>query len=414
MTDSAPHQGADILADDRSLIDELINAVATGNAKHRMRVLQRITDLFAAGSRSYSNEQIALFDDVLQQLAADIETKARAKLAHRLAGVENAPPKMIRTLAFDDEIEVAGPVLALSDQLTDDDLVENAATKSQEHLLAIAQRLKLSEAVTDVLVERGDRRVVHKVVGNKGARFSLAGYGKLTTRAHADRKLTLALGKRSDIPRQYFLKLLEAASSSVRAKLEEAHPEMAVDIRDTIDNVATTMQREAREASQEHAVAARDAKRRFRVRTITEASVHAPAHAQEFEKTVVALARLGRFSVDLVERALLDQGQDMVLLLAKAAGCTWTTARELLVMYAANRNLSPDDISRAFERYKKLSRETAQNIVSFHERYVKPRVQAELEADTAGAEVPGQSRVDAEETSLVPEAGPARMADASA
>lgn len=414
MTDSAPTQGADIPADDRSLIDELINAVATGNAKHRMRVLQRITDLFAAGSRSYSRDQIALFDDVLQQLASDIETKARAKLAHRLASVENAPPKMIRTLAFDDEIEVAGPVLALSDQLTDDDLVENAATKSQEHLLAIAQRLKLSEAVTDVLVERGDRRVVHKVVGNKGARFSLAGYGKLTTRAHTDRKLTLALGKRSDIPRQYFLKLLEAASSSVRAKLEEAHPEMAVDIRDTIDNVATAMQREAREASAEHAIAARDAKRRFRVRTITEASVHAPAHAQEFEKTVVALARLGRFSVDLVERALLDQGQDMVLLLAKAAGCTWTTARELLVMYAANRNLSADDLSRAFDRYKKLSRETAQNIVNFHERYVKPRVQAELETDTAGAGIPATSEVDAEETSLVPEAGPVRMVDASA
>jgi hypothetical protein len=198
----------------------------------------------------------------------------------------------------------------------------------------------------------------------------------------------------------------------VRAKLEEAHPEMAVDIRDSVDNVATAMQREARDASAEHAAAARDAKRRFRVRAITEASVHAPAHAQEFEKTVVALARLGRFSVDLVERALLDQGQDMVLLLAKAAGCTWTTARELLLMYAANRNLSADDVTRAFERYKKLSRETAQNIVNFHERYVKPRVQGELEADTAGADMP--LHVGDDEAPLVPEAGPARMIDASA
>lgn len=397
MTDSAPSQGAAILAEDRTLLDELIEAVATGEPKQRMRILQRVTDLFAAGSRNYSSEQIALFDDVLQQLAADIETKARAKLAHRLAIIENAPPKMIRALAFDDEITVAGPVLAFSEQLTDEDLVENANTKSQEHLLAIAQRLKLSEAVTDVLVERGDRRVVHKVVGNKGARFSLAGYGKLTTRAHTDRKLTLTLGKRNDIPRQYFLKLLEAASSSVRAKLEEANPELAADIRDTIDNVATTMQREAREASQEHALAAREAKRRFRVRTISEASVHAPANAQEFEKTVVALSRLGRFSMDLVERALLDQGQDMVLLLAKAAGCTWTTARALLVMYAANRNLSPDDISRAFTRYRKLDRETAQSIVRFHERYVRPRVEAELEAGASA-----RRAVDSEEAPLVP------------
>lgn len=371
-----------------------------------MRILHRITDLFAAGSRNYSSEQIALFDDVLEQLATNIEIKARAKLAHRLATIENAPPRMVRQLAFDDEIQVAGPVLALSEQLTDDDLIENASTKSQEHLLAIAQRLKLSEAVTDVLVERGDRRVVHKVAGNKGARFSLAGYGKLTTLASSDKKLTLTLGERSDIPRQYFIKLLEAASSTVRARLEAANPQLAAEIRDTVDNVATTMQREARGMSQEHATAVREAKKRFRVRSVTESSVHAPARAQEFEKTVVALARLGRFSFDLVERALLDQGQDMVLLLAKAAGCSWTTARELLQMYSADRNLTPDDITRAFERYKKLDRATAQNIVSFHERFVKPRVEAE--ADSVAADVDG------DEVSLVPDAGAAAAADASA
>jgi len=61
------------------------------------------------------------------------------------------------------------------------------------------------------------------------------------------------------------------------------------------------------------------------------------------------------FSIGLVQRAPLDEGEDMVLLLAKAAGCSWTTARELLLMYAAYRNLKPDDITLAFERYRKLS-----------------------------------------------------------
>ncbi len=96
---------------DRSAIDALIEAVATGDVKERLRVLQRVTDLFVAGSRGYSDRQIALFDDVLQRLAAEIETKARAKLAHRLANVSAAPPQIVRKLAFDDEIEVAAPVL---------------------------------------------------------------------------------------------------------------------------------------------------------------------------------------------------------------------------------------------------------------------------------------------------------------
>ena len=368
---------ATVLVESRSLLDELISPVAGATAKHRLRIIDRVADLFAAGSRSYSDEQISLFDDVLRRLTADIEVKARAKLAHRLAVIDKAPPVLIRSLAFDDAIEVAEPVLVHSERLTDDDLVENATTKSQDHLYAIAQRLKLSEKVTDVLVERGDQRVVHKVVKNKGARFSLAGFGKLTTRARYDRKLTLALGERSDLPRQYFLKLLEAASSKVRAKLEAANPQLVAAIRDTVDDVATAMQHEVRKGSRAHAVAVREAKRRFNVRPITEASVHGPAHAQDFEKTVVALARLGVFPVDLVERALLDEGEDMLLLLAKAAGCSWTTAREMLVMFAANRNLQADDITMAFERYRKLSQQTARNIVTFYERRMKLRKAAD-------------------------------------
>jgi len=373
MAMSTASNTASALVESRSLLDELVSPVAGATAKHRHKIIDRVTDLFAAGSRSYSDEQISLFDDVLRRLTVDIEVKARAKLAHRLAVIDNAPPVLIRSLAFDDAIEAAEPVLIYSERLTDDDLVENATTKSQDHLYAIAQRLKLSEKVTDVLVERGDQRVVHKVVKNKGARFSLAGFGKLTGRARYDRKLTLALGERSDLPRQYFLKLLEAASSKVRAKLEASNPQLVMAIRDTVDDVATAMQREVRKGSRAHAVAVREAKRRFNVRPITEASVHGPAHAQDFEKTVVALARLGVFPVDLVERALLDEGEDMLLLLAKAAGCSWTTAREMLVMFAANRNLQPDDITVAFERYRKLSQQTARNIVTFYEKRMKLR-----------------------------------------
>jgi uncharacterized protein (DUF2336 family) len=389
MPVSTRPENADALAESRSLLDELVSPVATATTKHRLRIIDRITDLFAAGSRNYSHEQIALFDDVLRRLCADIEVKARAKLAERLAGMHSAPPKLVRSFAFEDAIEVAGPVLVRSQQLSDDDLVENATTKSQDHLFAIAQRLKLSEAITDVLVERGDERVVHRVVRNKGARFSLAGYGKLTNRARYDRKLTLALGERSDLPRQYFLKLLESASATVRARLEAANPQAIAEVRDTIDDVATAMQREVRETSRTHAAAVREAKRRFNVRPITEASVHGPAHAQDFEKTVVALARLGVFSVDLVERALLDEGEDMLLLLSKAAGCSWTTARELLLMYAGNRNLKPDDITRAFERYKKLSQETARNIVTFYER----RMSLRAKADEKNKGVRGQKNV---------------------
>jgi uncharacterized protein (DUF2336 family) len=362
-----------LLAPSRSLIDELNEAVSSGGDAQRQRILERITDLFAAGSRGYSGDQISLFDDVLQELVSDIEVKARARLAQRLAHIQTSPPGIIRTLAFDDAIIVAEPILKYSQQLSDADLAENARTKSQEHLLAIAQRLKLSETVTDVLVDRGDHRVVDKVVKNKGARISLSGYEKLTHKARRDRKLTLALSRRSDLPRQYFLKLLETASASVRAAMERDNPQAAADVRGAVDEIATDIQHEVREASRRHANAERDATRCANVKPFTEANVHAPASKQEFARTAIALSKLCKFPVDAVERALLDKGEDMILVLAKAAGCSWTTARELLLMHVAERNLQAADLERSFERYKKLNRDVARQVISFHGQRIELR-----------------------------------------
>ena len=64
---------------------------------------------------------------------------------------------------------------------------------------------------------------------------------------------------------------------------------------------------------------------------------------------MIALVKLGRFPADLVERALLDKGEDMILILAKAAGCSWTTVKELLLMHVAERDLQPDDLAQFFE-----------------------------------------------------------------
>ena len=358
----------------QSLIDELNDVVAAGDDQQCLRILERVSDLFAAGSRGYSSDQISLFDDVLRKLSADIEVKARTRLARRMARTDNAPPKLIRALAFDDAIAVAKPVLVHSRQLSDEDLVENASSKSQEHLLAIAQRLKLSEPVTNVLVERGDHRVVHRVVRNSGARFSLAGYNKLTHLARRSRKLSLALARRSDLPRQTFLKLLETASATVRAELEKTNPHAATIIRDAIDDVATSVQQEARESSRRYAATLRDANRLFNAQPFTEASIHAHARAQDFERTVIALVKLGPFPVDLVERALLDKGEDMILILAKAAGCSWTTTKELLLMHVAERTVQPENLAQFFDRYKKLPREAARNIVNFYEQRVKLRM----------------------------------------
>jgi uncharacterized protein (DUF2336 family) len=353
-----------------SLIEDLEEALASGTEQRRLVALRRVTDLFIAGSSRFSAEQIAVFDDVLVCLTDEIEQQARAALAHRLAGVEHAPPKVIRSLAFDDAAEVAAPVLRDSPRLSDADLIANARTKSQAHLYAISQRTTLSEDVTDVLVDRGDQKVVRSVADNEGARFSQTGFGKLVERAKTDVVLAHTVGARPDIPRHHFLKLIDSASAAARAKLIADNPQAANLIRDTVAEIANTINREVRDASPEFAHAKRAAKRRHKNAAPSEGDVHMRASAQDFERTVIALAVYGNLSIDLVERALLDQRPDMVLILAKAAGCSRTTTKAILLMQAAGRGMSEADLTQALTSFDRLSRATAKRVLEFYERRI--------------------------------------------
>jgi uncharacterized protein (DUF2336 family) len=357
-----------------SLLDELIQSVEHGGPQERLRILRRVTDLFMAGARGFSSEQIAIFDDIFQELIAELEAAARERLAHAMAKLERAPRGLLRSLAFDDNIAVAAPLLIHSRELSDDDLLENARSKSQAHLLAIAQRLELSEVVTDVLIERGDTRVVRCVTRNSRARISLPGYDRLIVRAREDRILALTVADRRDLPRQCYIKLIENASASVRERLQSAHPEFAGTIEASLDDLASRLQQQARALSDPHRIAARKMDKRLRTRKATEADVHAAASVHDFEKTALALAGLGEFPIEIVERALLDRAADPVLVLAKAAGCAWVTARELLELRDAERHCSPEDLRRYAEQYKKLKRETARNILRFREQRLRSNV----------------------------------------
>src|SRR3979409_2108878 len=123
-------------ATSENLLDELQTTLAHGTVARRVETLRRVTDLFINGAVDYSDAQVGLFDDVFQCLMHHIETSAKSLLANRLAPIDTAPPLTIRALAFDDIIEVAGPVLSQSARLDDNTLIENARSKRHAHLAA--------------------------------------------------------------------------------------------------------------------------------------------------------------------------------------------------------------------------------------------------------------------------------------
>jgi uncharacterized protein (DUF2336 family) len=349
-----------------NLIDEIEDALASKTDDAREAALWRITDLFIAGSDSYTEDHVTLFDDVIGRLAATIETNARAKLSSRFARVANAPAGLVRALAADDEIAVAGPVLRHSPRLDDEYLKATAATHSQQHLLAIAGRSAVSEQVTDELVKRGDRDVVRSVAQNKGARFSSAAFKTLVERSVGDDVLAVHVGTRHDIPRQHLLKLVELASSAVRQKLAAADPTAATAIRDVIAEIGGSIRAASRRASTDYASARDEVEALHRAGQLGENEVYNFADARKFEETAVALSLITGAPIDLVERAMLDDNPDLAVILAKVAGFSWSTV-QCILLRAANRSLSVQDLDRALSGFTRLRSSTARSIIAFYD-----------------------------------------------
>jgi len=347
------------------ILDELEAALASGTNTRRIEMLTSITDLFVGSAPRFSEDQIGVFDDVIARLVKTIEAKARAKLAHRLAPIANAPSNVIRMLAFDDDIEIARAVLSQSERLDERELVANANSKSQKHLFAISQRKSLSEAVTDVLVERGDREVVHAVVKNSGARFSDAGFRMLVKRSTGDDALATEVGMRNDIPRQHFLLLLEKASSEVRARLAAENPQACSAIEGVVAEVVGGIRNDARNASPDFAAAQAAVERQNRLRRIGESEIYQYARDRKFEETAIALSIMCDTPIDVVERALLDPGAEIALILAKVAGLSSTTTKAILLLRAADRGMSAKDLEQALSSFNRLQPDTARRVLGF-------------------------------------------------
>lgn len=349
----------------QSLMDELEEAVHSGSRERRVDTLRRITDLFLVAPAQLSNEQIGVFDDVLAHLVARVETKARAELANRLAPVAQAPTDIVRRLAQDDEIAVAGPVLTQSTRLTTEDLVSIAQQKGQAHLRAIAGRDNVEEQVTDVLVNRGDREVMHALAANAGAAFSDIGYSTLVKRAESDESLVEKLGRRIDIPLQLFRELLLRATEAVRAQLlAAAGSERQDEIRKILANISQDIEREA-PAERNFEDAQRLVSLLKETGRLNEGEVHTFAKHERYEETIAGIAALCSVPVELIERLAQSGRTDALLVPCKAAGFGWVTVRAILDLRGRHNEIADHDMDVAMKEFSKLSAPTAARVLRF-------------------------------------------------
>jgi len=345
------------MSDTHRLFAELEATLTNGSGQQRFTILRKVTDLFLAQSESYSHDHVAVFDELMTRLIDRIERQALIELSGRLAPVDRAPVNVIGMLSGNDDIAIAGPVLAQSKALGDEQLIAIAQSKSQAHLAAIAERPHVNEPITDVLIDRGDAEVAHKVTANPGARFSRLGFDRAVSRAEGDDSLAIAVGSRIDLPDDLLEQLVGRASMAVQQKLlAQAKPEMRQRIGHVIAAVSERVVRAEIPPGVTAAMRHDTARLRARIAECAENG--------NLAEMVDALAVLSEISVSAIKEMARQGSDEGLLVLGKACGFGWHDLLRIMGVLAPSKR-SPDETNALFANYATLSPESAQRALRF-------------------------------------------------
>jgi uncharacterized protein (DUF2336 family) len=189
---------------------------ASGDA--RRRVLRQIADSFRPENAALADIDCAGLDKILSAILSELTIAIRTELSRYIGASPMPFNSTARNLAMD-EIAVARPVLERSAALSDGDLLEIIAHKSQEHLMAVTKRPAISEQVSGALVEHGEDHVVVSLLDNASAKIDHPTYEKIAVRAEASVVLQGPLVKRSTVPLDLLNDLYFKVESNLRREV---------------------------------------------------------------------------------------------------------------------------------------------------------------------------------------------------
>jgi uncharacterized protein (DUF2336 family) len=312
------------------LIADLEGAMLHGPPSRRAAMLRQVTDLFLAAADQLNENQIAVFDEVLVRLIESAETGSLVELATTLSDLSAAPTVVVRRLARHAEVEVATPVLAISCRLSERDVTEIAKSRGPGHLLAIARRKALDEALADILIERGDTDVWKALANNSDAKFSENGYAILVSKAKKDAELAQSLALRGDMPAALLQQLLKQTSHAVRARLLKVAPaEIAEKLRTVIAAAIGDAEAGAPKPF-DLGQAEQVVHQLSRAGRLVDQTVKRFAIDGEMAKVVAALALLSSVKTQAIVPLLKNVRPDGLIVATRASRLDWSTASMIL------------------------------------------------------------------------------------
>ncbi len=215
-------------------LETLVELARDKSQQSRSILVAAINDLYSDEEQLLSDQDRAVMLDIIRRLIHDVEKSVRRTLAAHLATRADAPEDLIVTLANDD-IEVAHPILLKSDVLKDPELIEIVQHRAMEHQVAIALRSKISEPLSDALVETDSEEVVTTLLSNKGAAISNSTMNHLVEQSADVPGYQGPLVRRHDLSPELVKRLYWGVSAALRQHIIQNYELDPSDIDETME-----------------------------------------------------------------------------------------------------------------------------------------------------------------------------------
>ena len=218
--------------------------------------------------------------------------------------------------------------------------------------------------ITDVLVRRGDRDVIHSVAQNRDARLSETSFSTLVNQAEGDGVLAEKVALRPDIPPKQFQDLLLKATEVVRQRLlASAKLETRAEIQRVLAKVSGEVA--TKSGPRDYTAARATVETLRRQGKLNEGQLVDFAKSGHYEEMVAALAQLCSVPIEVVDRLLGGDRPDPVLILCKSVDWGWATAKAVITARPRTKGPSSHGLDNAFSNFQRLSPATAQRVMRF-------------------------------------------------
>ena len=207
-------------------LSSLINLAHDKSDESRLELVKLTSQEFLGCKDELSEQQLALFTSIINQLYNYLPNGVKAQLVNALAINAASPENILATIAEDD-IEYAGPVLNFSNNLSDDTLIGVIKRKGFDHQVLIAKRPNIGEEITDALAETNNSEIAAEVGKNLTAKISKNTYDKYIQILKDNVDAIGLFAVRSDIPEDLSKQITEIFTKEFKEQSNDNKTEQA-------------------------------------------------------------------------------------------------------------------------------------------------------------------------------------------